>query len=60
MSPQSSGPKNKPSKKISVKAKRRLTFSGLHGDISPKIELFITTAVGTSGPTVLEETDWYP
>jgi hypothetical protein len=28
-----------------------VTFNGLHGDISQKIELFITTAVETSNPT---------
>jgi hypothetical protein len=28
----------------------RLTFNGLHGVISQKIELFITTSVGTSKP----------
>jgi hypothetical protein len=31
--------------------KRRFTFSGLHGVISQKIELFITIAVRTSNPT---------
>jgi hypothetical protein len=31
--------------------KRRLTFNGLHGVISQKIVLFITTAVRTSNPT---------
>jgi hypothetical protein len=31
-----------------------LTFNGLHGVISPKIELFITTAVRTSNPTQAE------
>jgi hypothetical protein len=31
--------------------KRRLTFNRLHGVISLKIELFITTAVRTSNPT---------
>jgi hypothetical protein len=30
-----------------VPPKRRLTVSGLHAVISQKIELFITTAVGT-------------
>jgi hypothetical protein len=34
-----------------VAPKRRLTFNGLHGVISQKIELFITTAVRTSSPT---------
>jgi hypothetical protein len=33
-----------------VPPKRRLTFNGLHGVISHKIELFITTAVRTSNP----------
>jgi hypothetical protein len=33
--------------------KRRLTFTGLHGAISQKIELFITTAVRTTDPTQL-------
>jgi hypothetical protein len=28
-----------------------LTFNGLHGVISRKIELFLTTAVRTSNPT---------
>jgi hypothetical protein len=36
-----------------VPPKRRLTFNGLHGVISQKIELFITTAVRTSNPTNL-------
>jgi hypothetical protein len=34
-----------------VPPKRRLTFNGLHGVISQKTELFITTAVRTSNPT---------
>jgi hypothetical protein len=34
-----------------VRTKRRLTFNGLHGVISQKIVLFITTAVRTSNPT---------
>jgi hypothetical protein len=34
-----------------VPPKRRLTFNGLHGVISQKIELFITTAVRISKPT---------
>jgi hypothetical protein len=29
-----------------------LTFNGLHGAISQKIELFITAAVGTSNSTI--------
>jgi hypothetical protein len=33
-----------------VPPKRRLTFNGLHGVISQKIVLFITTAVRTSNP----------
>jgi hypothetical protein len=33
-----------------VPPKRRLTFNGLHGVISQKIVLFITTAVRTSDP----------
>jgi hypothetical protein len=36
-----------------VPPKLRLTFNGLHGVISQKIVLFITTAVRTSNPT-----DW--
>jgi hypothetical protein len=31
--------------------KRRLALNGLHGVISQKIELFITTGVRTSNPT---------
>jgi hypothetical protein len=31
--------------------KRRLTFNGLHGVISQKTVLFVSTAVRTSGPT---------
>jgi hypothetical protein len=31
--------------------KRRFTFNGLHGVISPKIKLFKTTAARTSNPT---------
>jgi hypothetical protein len=34
-----------------VPPKRLLTFNGLHGVISQKIVLFITTAVRTSNPT---------
>jgi hypothetical protein len=34
-----------------VPPKRRLTLNGLHGVISEKIVLFITTAVRTSNPT---------
>jgi hypothetical protein len=34
-----------------VPPKRRLTCNGLHGVISQKIVLFITTAVSTSNPT---------
>jgi hypothetical protein len=34
-----------------VTPRRRLTFNGLHGVISQKIELFITTGVRTSSPT---------
>jgi hypothetical protein len=37
-----------------VPPKRRLTSNGLHGVISQKIELFITTAVRTSNPTEYE------
>jgi hypothetical protein len=33
--------------------KHRLTFNGLHGFISQKIEIFITTAIITSNPTYL-------
>jgi hypothetical protein len=29
-----------------------LTFNGLHGVISQKIEFFITSAMGTSSPTL--------
>jgi hypothetical protein len=36
-----------------VHPKVQLTFNGLHGVISQKIELFITTAVRTSNPTYL-------
>jgi hypothetical protein len=36
---------------MSVKAGGKQTFDGLHGVISQKIELFITTAVRTSNPT---------
>jgi hypothetical protein len=35
-----------------VLPKRRLTLNGLHGVISQKIILFITTAVKTSNPTL--------
>jgi hypothetical protein len=38
-------------RKRHVSPKRRLTFTGLHGVISQKIELFLTTAVRISGPT---------
>jgi hypothetical protein len=38
-----------------VPQKRRLTFNRLHGVISQKIELFITTAVRTSGPTIIRQ-----
>jgi hypothetical protein len=34
-----------------IPPKRRFTFNGLHGVISQKIVLFITTAVRTSNPT---------
>jgi hypothetical protein len=37
--------------KLYVPLKRRLTFNGLHGVISQKIEPFITTGVRTSNPT---------
>jgi hypothetical protein len=37
--------------KYHVLPKRQLTFNGLHGVISKKIELIITTAVRTSHPT---------
>jgi hypothetical protein len=33
--------------------KRRLTFDGLYGVVFQKIELFITSAVRTSNPTLL-------
>jgi hypothetical protein len=36
-----------------VPPKRRLTFNGLHGVMSQKIVLFITTAVITSNPTCI-------
>jgi hypothetical protein len=36
-----------------VPSKRRLTFNGLHGIISLKIELLLTTAVRTSNPALL-------
>jgi hypothetical protein len=35
-----------------VPPKRQLTFNGLHGIVSQKIEVFITTAVRTSNPTL--------
>jgi hypothetical protein len=38
--------------KVYVPPKRRSTFNRLHGVISQKIILFITTAVRTSNPTV--------
>jgi hypothetical protein len=38
-------------KRRHVLPKRRFTFNGLHGGISQKIELFITTAVRSSNPT---------
>jgi hypothetical protein len=41
------------SKRRYVPPKRRLTLNGLHGVISQKIILFITTAVKTSNPTCL-------
>jgi hypothetical protein len=41
---------NKSAKRY-VPPKGRLAFTGLHGVISQKIELFITTAVRTSNPT---------
>jgi hypothetical protein len=58
MSPPSSGQKNKPSKKLRrwslyVPPKSRLTFNRLHGVISQKIELCLSTAVRISNPT------WY-
>jgi hypothetical protein len=34
-----------------VSSKRPLTFNGLHGVVSQKIEFFITTAMKTSNPT---------
>jgi hypothetical protein len=34
--------------------KRWLTFNGLHGVISQKMELFITTVVRTSNPTITD------
>jgi hypothetical protein len=41
-----------------VPPKRRLTFNGLHGVISRKIVLFITTAVRTSDPTYMVRIIW--
>jgi hypothetical protein len=37
-----------------VPPKRRLNFNGLHDGISKKTELFITTAVRTSNPTMVK------
>jgi hypothetical protein len=58
--PPSAGSKTKPSKHVALLAACKntantkqvagLTFNGLHGVISQKIELFITTAVRTSKP----------
>jgi hypothetical protein len=59
----SSGPKNKPSKKLArrqvdimclshVPSKRQLTVNGLHGFMSQKTELFITTGVRTSNTSL--------
>jgi hypothetical protein len=39
--------------KRNVPLKCRLTFNGLHGVITQKIEIFITTDVSTSNPTYL-------
>jgi hypothetical protein len=39
--------------------KRRLTFKELHGVISQKIEFFITTAMGTSSPTLSPSSSGY-
>jgi hypothetical protein len=36
-----------------VKAGVRQTFNGLHGVISQKVKLFITTAVRSSDPTIM-------
>jgi hypothetical protein len=35
-----------------MKPKFRLTFSGLYGGLSQKIELFVATSVRTSNPTM--------
>jgi hypothetical protein len=39
-----------PEHKKHFPSKRRLTFNGLHGAISQKIELFVTTAERASNP----------
>jgi hypothetical protein len=58
MSPPSSVVKskisNKPAlRKQKVPPKRLLTFNGLHGIISQKIQVFITTAVRASDPVTI-------
>jgi hypothetical protein len=42
-----------------VPPKHRLTSNGLHGVISQKIEIFITTAVRTSNPTLIIKFNFY-
>jgi hypothetical protein len=49
ISPPSSGSKNKQSETL-VALLAAVTFNGLHGVISQKAVLFITTAVRTSNP----------
>jgi hypothetical protein len=43
-----------------VPPKRHLTFNGLHGVMSEETEIFITTAVRTSNPTLINSMDMSP